>query len=206
MFIGSYQQEVSPAGAGIVCAGAGDCQVVEWPAEYQTVYNLGSYYFRDMGQAQTQNNGGAPGDQHNYRINLTKFNNCLQSFNINATVTQAVVSRPGVNGSITATGPNLYSSGGQVGTITVVNDASTYNAAQLGPLCHVPAAYGCTLFSNPYTNYTNNNNTNWGTVTAQVHEFTHSIIDITTGQQGAEHFGSDVENCVKNGGGIQRIP
>ena len=54
--------------------------------------------------------------------------------------------------------------------ITVTNDAHTYNAAQIGAIVksRFGYAFGFTDPKSPYTNYTNNNNSAFGTVDTQV--------------------------------------
>ncbi len=151
--------------------------------------------------------GGSTRKQ-SYVVNLKVLNDCLASLGINVNVVAFNPSDPGGTGYAIGIGTDLLSSKGDNVPIVVTNDAATYNAAQLGPLCGVSAAYGCTLPLNPYNNFTNNNNNAFGTVTTQVHELGHSLFKIASGSnlipEPNGEAGQALEDCVKQQNGIQR--
>jgi hypothetical protein len=126
---------------------------------------------------------------------------------IPVTIKTFVPSTPGGIGSATGVGLDLFSFRGPNSTITVTNDAQTYNAAQIGPLCGLNGpALGCETSTNPYLNYTNNNNSAFGTVVTQIHELGHSLYDITTGvglNPDSADTGKSLEDCVKKNHGVQ---
>jgi RHS repeat-associated protein len=152
--------------------------------------------------------GGTGGQKKPYTVNLKVLNDCLASLGINANVVAFKPSVSGGNGYAIAIGTDLFSSRGQNVPIVVTNDSSSYNAAQVGALCGLPAAFGCTLPGNPYNNFTNNNNKAFGTVVTQVHELGHSLFKITAGSnlipEPNGEVGNALEDCVKQNHGIQR--
>jgi len=150
--------------------------------------------------------GGGP--RPRYTVNLKVLNKCLSDLKIPVTISKFTPSTPGGFGSATGMGTDLFSFKGANSTITVKNDAATYNAVQVGALCGLSAALGCTDPSSPYTNFTNNNNSPYGTVATQVHELGHSLYDITTGEYflpEPKDMGQALEDCVKKNHGIQKI-
>jgi RHS repeat-associated protein len=157
--------------------------------------------------------GGAGGTitKPRYRINLKVLNDCLARLNIHVTITAFEVSTPGGSGSATGTGVDLFSGHNVLAPITVTNDAFTYNADGIRQLCNGAATelvVGCTT-ANPYLNYTNNNNTPFGTLTTQVHELGHSLFKITSGSNFIPEPNGDIgkalEDCVKTNHGISKV-
>jgi RHS repeat-associated protein len=156
-------------------------------------------------------NGQGKGEKA-YSVNLGVLNDCLQSLGIPVKVVAFKPSTPGGTGYAIGIGPDTFARGGQIVPIVVSNDASTYTAAQLGPLSHSPSgwAYGWTppvhQLGSPYRNFTNNNNNAYGTVITQVHELGHSLWDIFAGSplvpEPQGEAGKALEDCVKNNKGI----
>jgi RHS repeat-associated protein len=146
-----------------------------------------------------------------YTVNLKVLNDCLSQMGIHTKINSFTVSTPGGYGSATGVGEDTFSGHGDTVPITVTNDAHTYNAVQVGQLCHEPSAYGCTLSKQPYTNYTNNNNNAFGTVDTQVWELANSLWVIQAGSSlipvptGDKEPGKVLENCVKANHGIQAV-
>jgi hypothetical protein len=147
-------------------------------------------------------------------VNRNVLNSCLQSLGIPVTVVAFSVATPGGTGYAIGIGPDQFSNGGQVGPIVVGNDASTYNAAQLGQLSQAPGGfvYGWTptpsAFGSPYQSFTNNNNNAWGTARTQVHELGHQLWVITAGSSNIPEptgeVGQALQDCVEQNNGIYR--
>jgi RHS repeat-associated protein len=153
--------------------------------------------------------GGSGGGQtKGYTVSLKVLNDCLASLGIDASVAAFKTSIPGGNGYAIAIGTDRFSSKGPNVPIVVTNDAASFNAAQLGGICGVPTALGCTLPGDPYNNYTNNNNNPFGTASTQVHELGHSLFKITSGSnlipEPNGEVGKALEDCVNKKHGIQK--
>jgi len=159
---------------------------------------------------QTGSGGGGGGARNQpYTVNLKVLNDCLASLGITVNIAAFEASAPGGTGYAIGIGTDLFSFKGPNVPIVVTNDAATYNAAQLGPICGgLSAAHGCTLPGNPYNNFTNNNNNATGTLLTQVHELGHSLFKINSGSnlipEPTGEAGKALEDCVKSHHGIQR--
>ena len=145
-----------------------------------------------------------------YTVNLKVLNDCLSKMGIKTTINSLTPSTPGGYGSASGVGEDRISGGGKIVPITVTNDAHTYDAAQIGAIVgsHFGYAFGFTDPSNPYTNYTNNNNSAYGTVDTQVWELGNSLSVIQSSKfipvpTGDKEPGNVLTNCVKAGHGIQ---
>jgi RHS repeat-associated protein len=145
-----------------------------------------------------------------YGVNLKVLNDCLAKMGINTTINSFVPSTPGGFGQASGTGEDAFTGHGNTVPITVANDASSFNYAQIGQLCDVPGgAYGCTIRTQPYTNYTNNNNSAFGTVGTQVWELGNSLTSIQAGSIfvpipiGPKEPGNILVKCVIAAHGIQ---
>jgi hypothetical protein len=158
--------------------------------------------------------GGGGGDTpaRKLTVNSRVLQDCINQLLGRNTVRIAsfTPSTPGGFGEFKGVGPDAFSNGGRVVPITVKNDAATYNATQVGGLCRVAWAFGCTAPGTPgypYTNYTNNNNNSFGKVTTQIHELGHSLWTITAGSglipEPNGEAGDVLENCVTMHHGIK---
>lgn len=186
---------------------------LDYEASEGEIANLGSFYLGTisiLSPAPLNSGAGTSGGVGSgYRVNLKILNKCLSKMGIKTTINSFTPSTPGGYGKASGTGEDAFSGGGYVVPITVTNDAHTYNAAQVGQKCNLPAAFGCTLSASPYTNYTNNNNNAYGTVSTQVWELGNSLWVIQAGSSlipvptGKDEPGRVLENCVKGGHGIQ---
>jgi RHS repeat-associated protein len=142
-------------------------------------------------------------------LNLKVLNDCLRSLNIPVTIYSFKESTPGGNGYAVGIGSDFYSRSGQSVPIVVANDASTYNAAQLGNFAGKPYVFGLTKpdRGGPYRNFTNNNNNSFGTLITQVHELGHSLFTITAGSSFISEpngeIGKALEDCVRQRHGIR---
>jgi len=194
---------VDPSGMG--------CWYLEWG--WETDYDGAGGGLRVvLGRIQLgcQSNGARLGGSvgtPTYGVDLDVINDCLQQMNIPVKIVAMKPSTPGANGYVIGIGRDFFSRGGSTVPIVVTNDASTYNAAQIGPMGGRSWAYGFTDPRTPYNNFTNNNNNAFGTLITQLHELAHSLFTITTGsalvQEPAEQ-GFELENCVRGNHGIAR--
>jgi RHS repeat-associated protein len=129
-------------------------------------------------------------------------------------------SQPGENGRFVGFGPHSYGphptgQSGNNATITVTNDATSFNNAAItvmlfkaGRKVEPGTTYvGVTFDTMPHVNYTANNLSSVDPMAAlatQIDELGHSLAVITTGEkekQGVDN-GDLLENCVQNNGGF----
>ena len=152
--------------------------------------------------------GNSSGDRSNPYVDRKALADCISTLFPGVTLADFEESTPGVKGSFTGFGPDLRTNHGNTGPIVVVNDAATYNAAQIAAIAGKPNAIGFTDPRRPYENYGNNNNNLIGTIVNQVHELGHSLFSITQTLSPLvpepQEMGSALENCVRQHHGFVR--